>query len=460
MGNTVVVVEHDEDTMRPPTTSSTSAPAPACAAARSSPRDGCRRAPAPNASVTGQYLSGRRDRDPRRERPATASARVRRARAHNNLKNVDVEIPLGAFVCVTGVSGSGKSSLVNDILVEALRRDLNGGEGEPGAHERIEGLEHLDKLIAIDQSPIGRTPRSNPAPTSRCSTTSATCSRSCPSRSARLQAGPVQLQRRRRPLRSLRRQRLEPLEMDFLADVWVTCPVCEGHRFNRETLQVRSRTSRSPTCWRWTSSRRWSCSRTFPQDPPQAADAARRGLDYMKLGPAVADALGRRGPADQAGPRTGQEEHRPTLYLLDEPTTGLHFADIKLLLKVLHGFVDAGNTVLVVEHNLDVIKTADWIIDLGPEGGDAGGRIVAPARPKNWPLRRVVHRPGLGGKLVLGNGRRNAGRRGAAKRPAKPKPPAANAGPRGREPPPRPDQRPRRPAAQPQGRRRRSPATR
>jgi excinuclease ABC subunit A len=304
--------------------------------------------------------------------------------SHNNLKDIDVEIPLGLFVCVTGVSGSGKSSLVNDILVEALRRDLNRGEGDPGAHRGIEGLEHLDKLIAIDQSPIGRTPRSNPAPTSRCSTTSAICSRSCPNRSgaATSRAGSASTSGGR-------------------------CEACEGNGSNRwrwtswptsgsparsaraiattaRRCRSSSREDRSPRCWRWTSSRRWSCSRTIPKIRHKLQTLHDVGLDYLKLGQPSPTLSGGEAQRIKLARELVKKSTGQTLYLLDEPTTGLHFADIKLLLKVLHDFVDAGNTVLVVEHNLDVIKTADWVIDLGPEGGDLGGGSSRRGRPKRW----------------------------------------------------------------------------
>jgi excinuclease ABC subunit A len=290
---------------------------------------------------------------------------------------------LGALVCVTGVSGSGKSSVVSDIIVEALRRDLNGGEGEPGEHDAIEGLKHLDKLIAIDQSPIGRTPRSNPATYIKLfDEIRDLYTRLTESKTRGYKAGRFSFNVSGGRCEACEGNGSNKLEMDFLADVWVTCPVCEGHRFNRETLQVRFKGK--------------SIAEVLEMDVQQALDHFENipkirhklqtlhdvGLDYLKLGQPSPTLSGGEAQRIKLARELVKKSTGQTLYLLDEPTTGLHFADIKLLLKVLHDFVDAGNTVLVVEHNLDVIKTADWIIDLGPEGGAGGGQIIAVGTPR------------------------------------------------------------------------------
>ncbi len=302
---------------------------------------------------------------------------------HNNLKGIDVHFPLGAFICITGVSGSGKSSLVSDILVEALHRDLNRGEGHPGAFDQIRGLEHLDKMIAIDQSPIGRTPRSNPG----------TYIKLFDDIRDLFTQMPVSKQRGYKPGRFSfnvdggRCQACEGngstrLEMDFLADVWVTCPVCQGHRFNRETLTVQFKGHSIADVLEMDVQQALELFDNIPKIRHKLQTLHDVGLDYLKIGQPSPTLSGGEAQRIKLARELVKTSTGRTLYLLDEPTTGLHFADIELLLKVLHGFSDLGNTVLVVEHNLDVIKTADWLIDLGPEGGSGGGRIIAQGTPE------------------------------------------------------------------------------
>ena len=401
-GNTVVVVEHDEDTMRAADQIIDFGPGPGVRGGEVVAVGDAAKVGRTKESVTGAYLSGRRkievpkkrrieERGTRSEEngarssildPHIPTLRVLGAR-HNNLKNVDIEIPLGAFVCLTGSSGSGKSSVFSDILVETLRRDLNGGKGVPGEHDSIEGIEHLDKMIAIDQSPIGRTPRSNPA-------TYIKVFDEIRNLYARL---PEAKKRGYKPGRfsfNVTGGRCEAcsgngsnkLEMDFLADVWITCNVCQGHRFNHEALQIQYKGKSIADVLEMDVQQALEHFENIPKIKHRLETLHAVGLDYVKLGQPSPTLSGGEAQRIKLARELVKKSTGKTLYMLDEPTTGLHFADIELLLKVLHDFVDAGNTVLVVEHNLDVIKTADWIIDLGPGGGKHGGELVTAGTPE------------------------------------------------------------------------------
>lgn len=384
MGNTVVVVEHDEDTMWAADHILDFGPGPGVRGgelvAEGSPDKVSKTA----RSVTGQFLSGTRKIPiPETRRPTSDRWLTVKGATQNNLKNVDVAIPLGCFVCITGVSGSGKSSLVNDILVQALHRDLNGGEGDPGTYASIEGIEHLDKLIDIDQSPIGRTPRSNPGTYIKlfdeirdlfCQLPEAKRRGYKPGRFSFNVAGGR--------CEACEGNGSTKLDMDFLADVWVTCPVCEGKRFNRETLQVRFKEKSIADILEMDVQQAIELFDNVPHIRHRLQTLHDVGLDYIKLGQPSPTLSGGEAQRVKLARELVKKSTGKTLYLLDEPTTGLHFADIDLLLKVLHRFVAEGNTVLVVEHNLDVIKTADYVIDLGPEGGAAGGEIIAVGTPE------------------------------------------------------------------------------
>jgi len=347
----------------------------------------------------------------RRARAAAGRQRwlsLRGAR-HNNLKNIDVHFPLARFICVTGVSGSGKSSLIVDILREVLARDLNGAENvSPGAYDSIEGLDYLDKVIDIDQKPIGRTPRSNPA-------TYIKVFDLIRDLYARLPDAKVRGYKPGRfsfnvPTGRTGGGRCEAcegngsnrLDMEFLADIWVTCPVCNGHRFSRETLQILYRGKSISDVLEMDVQQALEHFANIPRIEAMLRTLHEVGMDYIKLGQSATTLSGGEAQRVKLARELVKRSTGRTLYLLDEPTTGLHFEDIRKLLEVLHGFVDAGNTVVVIEHNLDVLKTADWIIDLGPEGGGAGGYIVAAGTPEQVAAHESSH-TGAALRGVLGD---------------------------------------------------------
>ncbi len=383
-GNTVIVVEHDEDTMRASDHLVDFGPGPGVkggdvvAAGNLATLAKCQ------ASLTGQYLAGKKAIAIPKERrqPSGKALRIVGAR-QNNLKNIDVNFPLGLLICVTGVSGSGKSSLVGDILRESLARDLNGAQTEPGDHDRIEGLEHLDKIIDIDQSPIGRTPRSNPATYIKLFDQIRDLYCKLPDAKARgYQPGRFSFNVSGGRCEACEGNGSNKLEMDFLADVWVTCPVCEGKRFNRETLHVRFKGKSIADVLEMDVQEALEHFANIPKIAHMLQTLHDVGLDYLKLGQPSPTLSGGEAQRIKLARELVKKGTGRTLYVLDEPTTGLHFDDVSKLLKVLHGFAEQGNTVVVIEHNLDVVKTADWVLDLGPEGGAGGGLVVAEGTPE------------------------------------------------------------------------------
>jgi len=338
-----------------------------------------------SASLTGRYLSGdlkipipatRRPVDSRR------SIRVIGARQHN-LRNLDVEIPLGVFVAVTGVSGSGKSTLIEDILHRALARHFYRARVIPGEHKSIMGLEHIDKVIDIDQSPIGRTPRSNPATYTGLFTPIRELFAELPEAKIRgYGPGRFSFNVKGGRCEACQGDGLVKIEMHFLPDVYVPCDVCKGKRYNRETLEVRFRGMNISDVLEMTVEDATSFFENQPRIHQKLQTLMDVGLGYIHLGQSATTLSGGEAQRVKLATELSKRDTGRTFYILDEPTTGLHFEDVRLLLEVLHRLVDRGNTVLVIEHNLDVIKTADWIIDLGPEGGDRGGSVVAAGTPE------------------------------------------------------------------------------
>ena len=383
-GNTVIVVEHDEETMRAADHIVDFGPGPGIRGGELVMNGSFKELLKSKRSLTGQYLSGRLSiAVPDQRRNETDDAIVVKGAQHNNLKEIDVRFPLGRFICVTGVSGSGKSSLTSDILWQVLNRDVNKGNGEPGRHDKVTGLEHIDKAIDIDQSPIGRTPRSNPATYVKVFDEIRKLFTQLPQSKMRgYKPGRFSFNVAGGRCEACEGHGATKLEMDFLADIWVPCDVCEGRRFSHETLEVRYKDHSIADVLNLEIRDAVELFENVPKIKRLLQTLSDVGLDYMQLGQPSPTLSGGEAQRIKLARELGKRSTGKTLYVLDEPTTGLHFADVHKLLEVLHGFVEAGNTVIVIEHNLDVIKTADWIIDIGPEGGAGGGTVVCEGPPE------------------------------------------------------------------------------
>ena len=383
LGNSVIVVEHDREAMEMADYLIDLGPGAGERGGRVIARGTPRSVMADERSLTGDYLSGRKAIPPPPDaRQPRGHLSIRGARGHN-LQDVDADIPLGVFVCVTGVSGSGKSSLIDQTLYPALARHFHRTNAEPLSHRAIEGMGQLDKVIRIDQSPIGRTPRSNAATYTGSFTAIRDLYAQLPeSRVRGYGAGRFSFNVKGGRCEACQGDGVRRIEMHFLPDVFVTCDTCAGTRYNRETLEIRYKGSSIADVLDMTVNRARSFFRNIPSAQRHLKSLADVGLGYLRLGQAATSLSGGEAQRVKLATELARSATGKTLYLLDEPTTGLHFDDIRMLIEVLDHLVDRGNTALVIEHNLDVIKRADWIIDLGPDAGENGGRIVATGTPE------------------------------------------------------------------------------
>jgi excinuclease ABC subunit A len=384
LGNTLIVVEHDTDTILQADYVVDIGPGAGEHGGRIVAMGTPSEIMANEASITGQFLSGKRQITiPKVRRSRNGKSLIIKEAREHNLKGIDVEIPLGMFVCVTGVSGSGKSTLVNDILYKQLAHILHGAVAEGGAHGGIQGLENLDKVINIDQSPIGRTPRSNPATyTGAFDRIRQIFAETVDAKIRGYKAGRFSFNVKGGRCEACNGDGIIKIEMHFLPDVYVPCEICRGKRYNRETLEVKYKGKSIAEVLDMTVEEGCRFFQAVPSVSRKLETLYDVGLGYMKLGQPATTLSGGEAQRVKLATELARKSNGKTIYILDEPTTGLHAADVEKLLRVLHRLVDAGDTVLVIEHNLDVVKTADYIIDLGPEGGDEGGRVIGVGTPE------------------------------------------------------------------------------
>ena len=383
LGNSLIVVEHDEDTMRAADCVVDIGPGAGEHGGKLVEIGTAETLMANPESITGAYLSGRCQIPvPKERKKPTGWLKIKGA-AENNLKQVNVDIPLGVMTCVTGVSGSGKSSLINEVLYKTLARDLNRARTIPGKHKSIQGLEQLDKVINIDQSPIGRTPRSNPATYTGVFDQIRDLFASTADAKARgYKKGRFSFNVKGGRCEACSGDGIIKIEMHFLADVYVPCEVCKGKRYNRETLEVKYKDKNIYDVLNMTVEEAMEFFENIPSIRRKIETLYDVGLSYIRLGQPSTELSGGEAQRIKLATELSKRSTGRTIYILDEPTTGLHFADVHKLVEILRRLTESGNTVVVIEHNLDVIKTADYIIDMGPEGGDRGGTVIATGTPE------------------------------------------------------------------------------
>jgi excinuclease ABC subunit A len=417
LGNTVIVVEHDEEAIMTADYVVDLGPGAGVhggeIVAEGPPGAIMRSAK----SLTGKYLTGALEIPvPKRRRKANKTRQIAITGATaNNLKNVSTAIPLGLLTCITGVSGGGKSTLLIDTIYRAVARRLSNARAQPGSHDSLEGLHHLDKVIDIDQSPIGRTPRSNPATYTGAFTPIRDWFTGLPEAKARgYQPGRFSFNVKGGRCEACRGDGVIKIEMHFLPDVYVTCDQCQGKRYNRETLEIKFKDKSIADVLDMTVEEGADFFKAVPSIRDKLETLSRVGLSYIKIGQQATTLSGGEAQRVKLSKELARRATGRTLYILDEPTTGLHFHDVAKLLEVLHELVNAGNTVVIIEHNLEVIKTADWIIDLGPEGGDGGGEIVAAGTPEQVARNKRSYTGAFLREVLAGRGNQAGTRRQAA----------------------------------------------